>query len=153
MKKSLSIIFFLIFILTCVDDTARLTIPYAPVNFTIDLNGYDHSLRDGMAYKVFTEPRISSDRLGYAGLLAAADATGSAVYVYDLCCPYEDDKNIRVIPRGDGKAECPKCNSVFITMFGYDGFGFGTPETGPSKESLQSYHVISSQPGVYRVTN
>lgn len=153
MKRFLSATFLFILILSCVDDTPRLTIPYAPVNFTVEPEGQDYTLREGMSYKVFTEPRRDTDRLGYAGLLVVADATGRNLFAYDLCCPYEDKKNIRVIPRADGKAECPGCNSVFVTMFGYSGFGFGTPEKGPSKEPLQSYRVISLQPDVYQITN
>ncbi|MDD4778007.1 MAG: hypothetical protein PHV53_06925 [Fermentimonas sp.] len=151
MKRYFLIAF--LFLFSCVDNSPRLTIPFAPVKFTIDLNAFDHSLREGLSYKIFTEPRLSTDRLGYAGLLAVTDATGSNIYVYDLCCPYEDDRNIRITPRGDGKAECPGCNSVFITMYGQSGLGFGTPERGPSKEPLQSYHVYSSRPGVYEVIN
>lgn len=151
MKRYFSIAF--LFLLSCVDNTPRFTIPFAPVNFTIDLNAYDHSLREGMSYKIFTDPRLSTDRLGYAGLLAVTDVTGSNVFVYDLCCPYEDNRNVRIIPRGDGKAECPGCNSVFVTIYGQSGLGFGTPEKGPSEEPLQSYQVYSSRPGVYEVVN
>ncbi len=153
MKRFLLIITLFIFIVTCEDDSPRMTIPYAPVNFTVDLNGYDYTLKEAMSYKIFTEPRLGTDRLGYAGLLVVGDATGSTIYAYDLCCPYEDDKNIRVTPRLDGKAQCPECNSLFITMFGYSGFGLGTSEEGPSTEPLQSYRVISLQPDVYRITN
>lgn len=150
-KRYLAISF--LFLLSCADNTPPLSIPYAPVRFTIDVNAYDHTLREGMSYKTFTEPRLSTDRLGYAGLLAVTDASGSNVYVYDLCCPYEDDRNIRIIPLRDGKAECPVCNSVFVTMYGNFGLGLGTPEKGPSKEPLQSYQVYSSRPGVYEVVN
>lgn len=153
MKRYLAVTIIFLFILSCLDDTPLLTIPFAPVNFTIDLGGQDYSLKVGMSYKIFTEPRVDSDRLGYAGLLIVADVTGSTVFAYDLCCPYEDNRNIRVVPLGDGKVKCPVCNSVFITMFGYSGFGFGTPEKGPSKEPLQSYRVIQSNRGVYSIVN
>lgn len=153
MKRFLSAVFLLILFSSCEDVTPRLTVPYAPVNFIIELEGQDFSLREGLSYKIFTEPRRDTDRIGYAGLLIVSDAIGSSIYAYDLCCPYEDDRNIRVIPRADGKAECPVCNSVFVTMFGNSGLGFGTPEKGPSKESLQSYPVTYYQQNVYRITN
>lgn len=142
----------------CTDETDEFTIPFAPVNFTIDLRSYDHILNNALSYKIFTEKdrRVDSDRFGYAGLLVVTDATGNGIYAYDLCCPYEDDKHIRVEPRDDGKAKCPECGSVFVTMYGNTSgdimSGFGTPERGPATEALQSYRVMR-QNGVYRITN
>lgn len=153
MTRFLSAILLFILIISCADDTPRLTIPYAPVNFIFEPEGQDFSLREGLSFKVFTEPRRETDRIGYAGLLIVSDATGTVFYAYDLCCPYEDDRNIRVIPGTDGKAECPVCNSVYVTMFGDSGLGFGTPEKGPSKEPLQSYMVSFYQQNVYRISN
>ena len=134
----------------CVDETDRSTIPFAPVNFTVDLLGYDHILNNALSYKVFTEKdrRVDSDRFGFAGLLVVADVTGNALFAYDLCCPYEDSKIIKVEPRSDGKAECPECGSIFRTIF-----GLGTPESGPATEPLQIYRVLPLQEGAYQLTN
>jgi nitrite reductase/ring-hydroxylating ferredoxin subunit len=141
-----------------VDETDRYTIPFAPVSFTVDLLGQDHKLNIALSYKVFTEKdrRVDSDRFGFAVLLVVADVTGNALFAYDLCCPYEDSKIIKVKPRSDGKAECPECGSVYFTMYGSTSgnmmYGFGTPEKGPSSEALQSYRVIL-QNGVYHLSN
>ncbi|HBT84419.1 MAG TPA: hypothetical protein DEB12_00730 [Porphyromonadaceae bacterium] len=155
MKRCLLLTILFILFLSCEDNTPRLTIPYAPVNFTVDLNSYDYSLRESLSFKIFTETerRFDSDRFGYAGLLVVADVTGSTIYAYDLCCPYEDNRNIKVEPTGDGKAICYECKSVFDIMRGHSGLGFGTPVSGPSEEPLQSYLVYSSRPGVYEVVN
>ncbi|MDD2931948.1 MAG: hypothetical protein PHO39_09805, partial [Fermentimonas sp.] len=93
MKRCLLLTILFILFLSCEDNTPRLTIPYAPVNFTVDLNSYDYSLRESLSFKIFTETerRFDSDRFGYSGLLIVADVTGSTIYAYDLCCPYEDN--------------------------------------------------------------
>ena len=161
MKRSVIIALSLLFTLAaCVDETDRYTIPFAPVNFTVDLLGYDHKLNNALSYKVFTEKdrRVDSDRFGFAGLLVVAVVNGNtlSLFAYDLCCPYEDSKIIKVEPRSDGKAECPVCGSVYVTMdgntSGHTMYGFGTPEKGPSSEALQSYRVIL-QNGVYHISN
>jgi len=134
----------------CVDETDRSTIPFAPVNFTVDLLGYDHILNNALSYKVFTEKdrRVDSDRFGFAGLLVVADATGNTLFAYDLCCPYEDSKSIKVLPGDEGKVKCPSCGSVFATMYGQ-----GNVVSGPASQSLQRYRVIPLHPGVYRLSN
>jgi len=151
MKRSVIIALSLLLALAaCVDETDRYTIPFAPVNFTVDLLGRDYELNKALSYKVFTEKdrRVDSDRFGFAGLLVVADVTGNALFAYDLCCPYEDSKIIKVEPRSDGKAECPECGSIFRTIF-----GLGTPESGPATEPLQIYRVLPLQEGAYQLTN
>ena len=136
--------------LSCEDDLPWQTIPYAPVNFTIDLNGIDHELKVPLGYQVFDEKdrKRDSDLFGFSGLLIVSDATGSQLYAFDLCCPHEDRRDTKVVPRDDGKAKCPACGSVFVTMF-----GLGNPESGPSVEPLQRYIASSPQAGIYRVVH
>lgn len=135
---------------SCVKEESRFTVPYAPVYFKIDINGLDYELSGALSYKTFTEKnsRHDYDRFGFGGLLAVRDLLSSTLYVYDLSCPYEDSKNTLVVPSSDGKATCPKCNSVFITMY-----GSGHCESGPSDEPLQSYTVQSSGGGVFAIRN
>lgn len=142
---------------SCSEETALQTIPYAPVNFSIDPQGFDHELNDMNAYKVFTVkshlPLLSSDRFGFGGVLVVTDANGG-LHAYDLCCPHEDRKLVVVDPvyedgaTYNGKARCPSCGSVFVTMF-----GIGNVESGPSTEPLQRYSVISLQDGSFRIVN
>ena len=53
-------------------------------------------------------------------------------------------------PADNGKAVCPKCGSVFVTMY-----GLGSVESGPSAEPLQRYTVRKDfgREGVFVITN
>lgn len=135
---------------SCADEAPRFTIPFAPVNFRIDMNGHDHMLKNPLAYKIFTEKdrRNEYDRVGFSGLLAVSDVSGSSIFVYDLCCPFEADKHITVTPTSDGKAVCKTCGSTYITMY-----GLGTSESGPSKKPLQQYNVRSQSTGIFVIRN
>lgn len=135
---------------SCADEAPRFTIPSAPVNFRIDVNGHDHILKNPLMYKTFTEQdrRSEYDRVGFSGLLAVSDATATGIFVYDLCCPHEAEKHITITPASNGKAICKTCGSTFITIYGQ-----GTPESGPAKKPLQRYHVISQSAGVFVVRN
>ncbi len=134
----------------CADELPRQTVPYAPVNVQIDLNGQDHTLRNPLAYKIFTEKdrRTDDERFGYSGVLITSNADGTVLYAYDLCCPHEKKREVRVAPEDNGTATCPTCGTVFVTLY-----GLGTPEKGPATRPLQCYRVISTAPGVYRVVN
>lgn len=156
MKKiGLSLLLLLVAVSSCEDESAHLTIPYAPVRFSIDLNGQDFLLRTPLSFITFSEKekRLPSDRVGFAGLLIVSSATGDAIYAYDLCCPYEDSRVIRVIPGNEGKAVCPSCGSVFVTMFGDNIYGYGSVESGPATEPLQSYRVSPLPFGRYTIMN
>jgi hypothetical protein len=148
MKK---IIFLLLLIAaSCADESPRFTIPVAPVNLRIDVNGYDYELKTPLSYKIFTENmrRSESDRFGFAGVFLVSDANGSSIFAYDLCCPYEDKRDVTVVPRADGKARCSSCGSIFVTMY-----GLGSVESGVATEPLQSYKVVPLQQGSYRILN
>jgi nitrite reductase/ring-hydroxylating ferredoxin subunit len=151
MKRTAVILCMLVVVvLSCVDESSHLTIPYAPVSFRIELTGPDYLLRTPLSFITLSEKeqRLPTDRLGYAGLLVVSDATANAIYAYDLCCPYEDSKVIKVVPENNGSATCPQCKSVFVTMYGQ-----GSVVSGPASESLQKYTVIPLQQGSYRIIN
>lgn len=134
---------------SCGEESIRNTIPYAPVSFTIDLNGMDHELRNPLSYKVYggDDRRLESDRMGYAGLLVVTGADGT-IYAYDSCCPHEDSKQVSVHPGQDGTASCPVCGSQYVTIY-----GLGSPVSGPSTEPLQLYRVIPHLDGTYLIVN
>lgn len=150
MRRTALILFWIVLFsaASCVDQAPRFTVPYARVYFEIDLNGRDSDL-SFLDYKVFTHGRTVTEQTGYGGLLVFR-AVEDNVFVYDLCCPYEDSKEVKVKPQKNGKAVCPKCGSVFVTMY-----GLGTPESGPSTEPLQRYTVNRKKhrEGVFIVTN
>jgi len=156
MKKIVfPLLLLLVAVSSCLDESSHLTIPYAPVSFKIDLEGSDFLLKTPLSFVTFSEKekRLPSDRFGFAGLLIVSNATGDAIYAYDLCCPYEDSRVIRVIPGNEGKAGCPSCGSVFVTMFGDNMYGYGSVESGPATEPLQSYRVASLPFGKYTIMN
>jgi len=161
--NKIGILLFVLFcaVTACEDEETHLTVPFSPVSFRIDLNGRDYRLKIPLSFSLFTEKdrTLLSDRFGYGGLLVVSDATGSAIYAYDLSCPHEDSKVVQVVPADDGKAVCPSCGSVFVTLFGYtngDGsmVGFGSVDSGPATEPLQRYWVMPLRDeGSYRITN
>ena len=145
----LNIIFLLIFlfIVSCVEEENPYILPYTRVYFQIDVNGIDSDLTH-FSHKTFTKPRTAGEFVGYGGLLLFRSAEG-AVFAYDLACPNEKDRSIHVIPGNTGKAECPVCKSVYVTMY-----GLGSVESGPSGNSLQKYRVEKkSGNGVFVVVN
>ena len=150
MRKSIIVLFSiaLLSVLSCADEAPRFTVPYSRVFFQIDINGLDSDL-SFFDYKLFPQGRTIGEQAGYGGLLVFRTAEG-AIFAYDLCCPHEDNRDIKVKPTDNGKAVCPKCGSTFVTMY-----GLGSVESGPSKEPLQSYTVRSNfqREGVFVIIN
>ena len=150
MKRSALVLFItlLLWAVSCVDEASRFTVPYSRVFFRIDVNGLDSDLTF-FSHKTFVQGRTVGEQTGYGGLLVFRTAEGS-VFAYDLCCPHEDSREIKVQPAADGKAVCPKCGSVFVTMY-----GLGSVESGPSAEPLQRYTVRTDfgREGVFVITN
>ncbi|MDR2682902.1 MAG: hypothetical protein LBB64_03415, partial [Dysgonamonadaceae bacterium] len=73
----------------------------------------------------------------------------TALFAYDLACPHEIDRNVRVIPDAEGTAHCPKCGSVFVTMW-----GTGLPEKNSvATQPLRSYVVQSTGRNRFVVLN
>lgn len=150
MRRSVFILFFILLlsVVSCVDEVSHFTVPYSRVFFQIDVNGLDSDLTF-FGHKTFTQGRTVGEQAGYGGLLVFRTTEGN-IFAYDLCCSYEDNREIKVKPTDNGKAVCPKCGSVFVTMY-----GLGTAESGPSDESLQRYTVRknSNREGVFVITN
>lgn len=154
--KRVGFVLLLIFlgIVSCGEEASRQTVPFAPVNFRVDPNGYDHILKNPNTYKIFMENKEhpSSERFGYGGVLVVSGPSGD-LHAFDLCCPHEGSRQVLVNPEYDGsgyngKVKCASCGSVFVTMF-----GLGSVESGPSTEPLQRYSVVPQTDGSYRVIN
>jgi nitrite reductase/ring-hydroxylating ferredoxin subunit len=146
-KYKIFFAFLFLFFASCGKEELRNTVPFAPVHFRIDLNGLDHSLRNPLTYKVFTQGRLQADRTGFGGLLIVSSITGE-IFAFDLACPFEDNPNITVTPTDSGTAVCETCGSVFITSF-----GLGTVASGVAREPLQRYSVQPQGEGVFVVWN
>ena len=140
--------YLLIFSLACGREEMRQTIPLMPVNFTVDLNRYDHSLRNPLSYKTFTRPRLQTDLVGLGGLLIVSSMDGNQIFAFDLACPCEGRRDVLVTPTANGTAICATCNSVFNTSF-----GLGTVQSGVTRVPLQRYTVQQQGEGIFWVRN
>ena len=164
MRKSfLPFIIIIVLLLSCEDQIPHNNIPNSPVSFNLMINSRDNILKNGLAYKTFTENdrQLDSDSFGYGGLLVVTDNTGNSIYAYDLACPYEGKKDIKVAYIDVGKVKCNECGSVFITIYGDNipgrgMVGFGSAESGSAAKerlSLKSYNVLPLQYGEFRIFN
>ena len=129
------------------------TIPNQLVSLALDLNFGDTDLIPALATKSITKLRGIGDRgVGFGGVLIIhgfSSNGGLNFFAYDLACPYEADNNVLVIPDDEGKARCPKCGSVYVTMW-----GTGIPDTqSVSKYPLLPYYVQSAGGNTYVVRN
>ena len=131
--------------ISCSKEEIKSTIPYAPVNFKIDLVA---DKIDYFDYALFEQPRLAGEYVGYAGLLIFRDHEG-VLFAFDLCCPYEKNRDIKVQPNTLGEAKCPACQTVYDIM--HQGQGF--VKSGPGKLHLQRYSVLKSSEDIYRIRN
>ncbi|MDR0332753.1 MAG: hypothetical protein LBI15_04755 [Dysgonamonadaceae bacterium] len=150
LSKFAALFLLFLFLISCGKEEQRQTIPFAPVYFRIDLNGLDHSLKNPLSYKVFTETgrRTPTDRMGFGGLLIVSSIDGNEIFAYDLACPFEGRQDIIVTPTNAGEAVCSACGSVFVTMF-----GFGTAKSDVTSKPLQRYRVQRQSSGVFLIRN
>lgn len=131
-----------------VDDTR---VPNAPVNLVFrgqqswDVYGVHGALDSRRFIKDLHEPAgffyAVSDYTGFGGLLLVADYYGNPV-VYDLCCPVECKRDIRVFVNDSHEAECPVCHSTYAVFE-----NFGTPLSGVAAErgfGLTRYRITAS---------
>jgi hypothetical protein len=124
-------------------------IPYAPVSLSLDLRFEDSSLNNTRATKTFTSGKLATDRLGFGGILVI-NGVGLEVinlFAYDLACPVEVSREIKVVADDIGNAVCPKCKAVYNIASGN-----GAPVSG-SKYFLKSYRVSFQGDRRYSVSN
>lgn len=94
---------------------------------------------------------------GYGGVLLIsgldpASGDANAPLAYDLSCPIENSREVRVEVTPDGlTAQCPECESVYnVAMLS------GTPTSGPAfhkKAFLRQYQVVKGADGNVLITN
>ena len=154
MAKKIFILVIGIFIFSCGDNDFKYTVPRAPVDFKVQLNGADNALNSFWGHKRYDKEGNYgyNQYVGYSGLLVFCygfDESGfPELNAFDLCCPYEDLVSVRVVANNEGKATCTGCKSVYDLTSGF-------PDSGPSKERLQMYPVTRQLPysGVYYIHN
>lgn len=111
------------------------SIPYYRVYLTLDLRYQDKDLVGLYNVKSFTSPRNAAESTGFSGVFVVC-GNNNVYYAYDLCCPHEAEKSVRVVPDLAGGAKCPQCGTEFSTAY-----GSGAPVKGPSKYALRRYNV------------
>ncbi|HET6559598.1 MAG TPA: hypothetical protein VFG54_19900 [Prolixibacteraceae bacterium] len=135
LRKGLIIMFTGFFILTgissCKDDYES-TVPYVPVNFTLNPTNIIELNIPGGAYYLSRE--------GNAGIIVFRDLIDNSnpFLAYDAMCTYELSPSARVTPidESSGLAKCSECGSEYI-LFG----GNGSPTKGPAIEPLKQYRT------------
>lgn len=138
---------FLAFSLAGCDDSIRSSIPDYFVSLQLNLTStYPNFKNSTSQYLLFETRKFETDRIGFGGVLVCSgvglDDYGNTIYyAFDMACPYEVNKDIKVYPiKNDlGKVACEKCGTVYDV-----GFGFGNPLTGPAKETLKRYRASLS---------
>ncbi len=137
--KRLCFLLLLLLILSC-DKVEKSNVPYARVYFEVDLQFKDKELSGLLTQKVFStdDARNDGEMMGYAGILVAHGSYG--YYAYDLCCPHEAQRNIKIAPTDIGTAICPECGTEYDTAT----YGSGRPLSGPSKHALVRFNVSNA---------
>ena len=112
-------------------------IPNAPVSYTLNILRDAPQLMTPGNSVVITEPNKYGQYIGYSGLLICCGVDGQ-YYAFDLCCPHEHKRDIRV---GVDMifATCPECDSQYDI-----GFGLGNCIKGESQYPLKRYTVTLS---------
>jgi len=138
-KHCLAVIFLALTFASC-RDTVTSSIPDYPVYLELNLttapyttfrNSYLHCFY----FITLNSPHILpiTNRLGYGGIIVCTGYDGE-YYAFDMSCPYEASRTVRVYPNDSGQAVCEKCGSVYTL-----GYGIGDPQSGPAKEMLKRY--------------
>ncbi len=141
MRKTLFITILVTLLLSSCDDdriNQESNIPYAPVRYSINMMQSAPELAVAGGFHTATEPRTYDEFLGYGGLVIF-HAFDDQFYAYDLSCPHECKKDVRVEPSMAGIATCPECGSTFDI-----GFGTGFPTKGEAQYPLKRYTIIVS---------
>ncbi len=120
-------------------------IPDVPVEISLNMLSYDPTfggvIDDTL---VFVHPRAYPPfHVGYGGVLVVVgldteSTFNTRFFSYDLSCPYEAKRDVRVytIPDNPGHVRCRECGSEF-----YVRDGWGRVSKGPSKYGLKRYQT------------
>lgn len=128
---------FLPFLLVSCDNSYNSSIPDFPVHLELNFLEADYSkLKNPNQYLIIDKRIKETDRIGFSGVLVYTDFDGKYC-AFDLCCPYEAQRDIKIMPNDIGEAVCEKCGSVFSIAY-----GIGNPISGPAKQPLKRYKAI-----------
>jgi nitrite reductase/ring-hydroxylating ferredoxin subunit len=130
-------------------DNFNSSIPDYAVYIERNINLEALDLRTIGGYKTYTTIEEYGDAIGYGGVMVIYGFNEN-YYAFDMACPYEINRGIRVRPNSAGTAVCDSCGSVFSI-----GYGSGNRLSGPAKEGLKRYHISVYQTvsgNVFQVT-
>lgn len=136
---------FLIVVFTACETNYRSPIPNYPVGLRVDLTGpYNNFKNSSNQFLLFEKPPLTTDRVGYGGIMLYSglmpDDYGNTVYyAFDMACPHEAKRTVKVYPVQDslpGIVRCEECGSEFNVAY-----GFGDPVKGPATKLLKRYRV------------
>lgn len=118
------------------------------------VNSYREQARDSKNLTIYSTPRAGEqyEIYGFSGVLifntgSASSGGKQSLMAYDLCCPVEDRKDVRILPANDYKANCAECKSEY-SLFD------GIPTAGKAKsigKRLQIYGVNTTGGNKYQV--
>lgn len=161
MKKICLILFSLLLLSGCSDsddDTKPKLIDKNeefPVHLSLNLKsgGEDGVLSVKNTTKIFTEPRLTTDTLGYRGILMYNNKD-SQLAAFDMACPYCWNGNI-LTTTGDPNSsyECKVCGFYTFLTSGGGYFPDDKKNQKPDYVYLVKYKVTKLDKGLYLVTN
>lgn len=128
-------------------------IPYATVRLSFLTPGEWglYGVSAACTYNEFVKPSIKPSgffytalsETGYGGVLLVANTLGEPM-AYDLSCPVEAQRNIRITIDDENKIGiCPKCGSTFNIYYHGDAL---SGEAAQNRYSLKRYRVLMPGP-------
>lgn len=130
---------FLAFSLAGCDDSVRSSIPDSPVYLELNMATAPYtSMKYSSNNFVYFETRNNlpvTYSVGYAGIIVGTGFEG-AYYAFDMSCPFEVKRDVRVYPNELGQAVCEECGSIYDI-----GYGNGFPMSGKATEPLRKYRA------------
>ncbi len=131
-RLRLFLAFFIVTIWSGCDDNYVSPIPSYPVGLQLNLTSTYSTFKNSTYQFLLFENRVNvTDMIGYGGVLVFSDIeSGNTIYyAFDMACPYEVKRDVRVYPIKDGlgQVKCEKCGSVYKVLN-----GVGWPDSGPA---------------------
>ncbi|MDO4671335.1 hypothetical protein [Falsiporphyromonas endometrii] len=122
------------------------TMPELPVNYTLMWNSPKGLIIQAPGSSVEVSERTKvTDYIGFGGLIIVHTIGATNEYVaFDLSCPLEANRQIKLQPTDNMEYKCPECGSRYSVIY-----GSGAPTKGPSRIPLKRYKAIRTQEGVY----
>lgn len=127
----------------CYDNVIS-SIPDYPVHLQLNLTTTYPTFKNSINQYLLFEKRIfETDAIGFGGIIVYTGFDG-AYYAFDMACPHEAKREIKVYPNDLGQAVCKECGTVYDMSY-----GIGNPTSGPAEETLKRYRTSLSGDVLY----